>query len=131
MAIVFPSHGIEFSIPALPVSVNAVWRKGKYGQIYKVKEADDFLWLVKANVRKPKIPLKGNLVLHVSFIFKDKRSYSRRDVSNMLKVLEDSLVTHGVLVNDNDIVTIHAQKLLGHQDCTSGYFDHTRILKNF
>ncbi len=128
----FPTHGIEFSIPMLPPSVNALYKVGRGGHFYKEKKAsDDFLLLAKANIHN-KAKLTGHVVLHVSFIFKDKGLFNRSDVDNKLKELCDTLVKCGCIANDNAIVEIHVQKLLGRENKTSGILDHgTRYFKDF
>lgn len=61
----------------------------------------------------PKQTIKGLVCIEYDFFCKN---YSRRDVDNMIKPLQDILVKHGVIEDDRNIISFTATKWKSKQD---------------
>jgi len=82
-----------------PVSVNAMYANRKNGGRQKSKRyltwANAAGWELKS---QSPISIKGRVNLDVVFQRKDRR---RRDISNLIKSVEDLLVDHGIIEDDS------------------------------
>jgi Holliday junction resolvase RusA-like endonuclease len=80
-----------------PVSVNRMLSGGSGQQRYKSPAYK--LWLLKANAMYKQTPyIQGPVKLHYDFYAPTKREF---DLSNMVKVCEDFIVSKAVLDDDN------------------------------
>lgn len=109
----------EFSIPALPPSVNSVYRFAR-GHVYKKESVKDFDMLVLAHIKRPAAPICVPCSLDITFTI--AKRFSVADVDNLLKITLDSLQTRGVIANDNLVYEIRARKQRGEKDMTQGVF---------
>jgi len=92
---------MKFKIETNPLTVNMAWQ----GRRFKSK---DYLEYEKeVFYQLPKESIKGEIEIH--FLFNVK-TYSRRDVDNMIKPLQDILVKAGVIDDDKNIVKLIAEK---------------------
>lgn len=80
-----------------PISVNRMLGGGSGQQRFKSKAYKD--WLIKANRMYKDTPyIQGPVKIHYDFYAPTKREF---DCSNMIKVLEDFIVSKAVLDDDN------------------------------
>ena len=91
-----------------PISVNAMWADGKTRRIKSQRYCD---WIFEAGYRlnrQSPPQIKGPVVL--SFWFQDNIDKRQRDISNLLKGVEDLLVDHKVIEGDHNKIVraIHA-----------------------
>jgi Holliday junction resolvase RusA-like endonuclease len=97
---------VQVSIPIKTLSVNAAFQ----GRRFKTKECKAYeneLWYLL-----PKMPMvKGEVEMTLE-LFMKKATYSRADVSNQVKVLEDILTKKGYYEDDRKIVSLHVHKYL-------------------
>lgn len=107
MATSAPGSTIEITLP-FPVSVNSIWRGGRK-RVFK--SAAYITWINEAHLawlqQKPKLKTKkiyGFYRLSVVVSPPDKR---RRDLSNLIKVLEDFCQTVGIIEDDSLCRELH------------------------
>lgn len=95
-----------------PLSVNAIWRRGRGKSVYKTEEAKAWqeitAWLIKDKVEKPFKKCK----VSVKFYFGDRR---KRDIDNLTKLIGDAIVDSG-LIKDDDYKTLVEWNVRGYQD---------------
>jgi Holliday junction resolvase RusA-like endonuclease len=92
------TQAISLVLP-LPVSVNAAYRNVLH--VGRVKTAAYKNWLAEARLMtlvQPKGRIEGPYAIHVEIDRPDKR---RRDLSNLLKTLEDFIVAQGYVEDDS------------------------------
>lgn len=90
----------------MPPSVNGVWRQVGRGKVAKSKAYD--AWISEAGWalnRQTKEPFEGDVEVRLSFGPRDKR----RDLDNCAKAPLDLLQSHGVILNDNQVVRLTLQ----------------------
>ena len=109
------------SVDALPVSVNALYKKGKYGNTYKTEKADvfrDLLWMHV--IEKGREKIVGFVeIKSAKFFFKDKKKFKASDVDNLLKHALDCVVYTGVIEDDRYVKKIcEVEKFLSDSDRT-------------
>ena len=99
------AHGNKFAFTLpLPPSANRMWRKGKYGQLYKTPVAkvyhQEVGWIVRASGMSV---LDGDIVVTMRFY----RARKSGDLDNRIKLLLDSL--QGVAYHDDkQVIELHA-----------------------
>lgn len=111
---------MKITVDALPISVNSLYKRGKYGT-YKTKDADSFrdlLWMSVINQGREKIP--GFVeIKSAHFYFKDKKKFKSSDVDNLLKHAIDSIVYSEVITDDRYVKKIcEVEKFLADEDRT-------------
>lgn len=84
------------SLP-IPISVNALYRKGRFGQIYKsklgAKWLEDSAKIIRRHFPVFTTPITVKIYLH----FRDKR---RRDIDNLNKLIFDAIKFSGIVEDD-------------------------------
>ena len=94
----------------MPPSANAYWRKRKAGWTYKSNEAreyQEYIGFKFLGMKPTTEPVSITVDVHVN--------HASRDLDNCLKVLLDAL-QGTVLVNDRQIVEIHARRFYDRAD---------------
>jgi len=92
------TQAISLVLP-LPCSINAAYRNVLH--VGRVKTAAYKNWLAEARLMtlvQPKGRIEGSYAIHVEIDRPDKR---RRDLSNLLKTLEDFIVAQGYVEDDS------------------------------
>lgn len=112
---------MNIKVDALPISVNSLYKKGKYGNTYKTPDADNFrdsMWL--AVIAQGREKIDGFVVIKKAhFYFKDKKKFKSSDVDNLLKHAIDSIVYTGVIKDDRYVKKIcEVEKFLADEDHT-------------
>jgi len=81
-----------------PPSSNHLYKKNKFGSIYKTKDGKAYeakaAWAIRAN---SKVVKEGRVRVNYYVWYPDNRV---RDNSNLLKILDDSVKTSGVIRDD-------------------------------
>ena len=100
----------EITLP-YPPSVNSIWRahRRKDGTLGAIKSKKYRAWCENAGweIKRQRPPIfAGPVRLHIEAGKPDKR---KRDVSNLIKPLEDALVTYGVIRDDSDVQDLRIQ----------------------
>lgn len=67
-------------------------------------KANDFIWEVKTLIPKGHKALTGKIKIMIHAYPPDKR---KRDIDNVIKILQDALERGGVFVNDNQVCDLH------------------------
>jgi Holliday junction resolvase RusA-like endonuclease len=84
-----------------PLSVNAAWQGRRFKTVtYKNYEQTIYHLL-------PKVKIKGEVEIHYTFYLKN---YSRTDIDNCVKCLQDVIVKKGIIEDDRKIVLFSAEK---------------------
>lgn len=108
-------------VECLPISVNSLYKRGRYGNTYKTKDADTFTeYLWKEVISNGRQKLEGFVeIKKAHFYFKDKKKFKSSDVDNLLKHSIDSIVYSGVIEDDRYIKKISdVEKFLSDRDYT-------------
>lgn len=113
---------IEFFIPILPPSTNAMYGRTRSGMVYEKPEAKDFKKTALLFLPKNQ-EIKKECALSVTFNFSNKRGYAMRDLDNLLKVFIDSLQLAGLIKNDRLLTKITAQKTLSGKESVVGFLE--------
>jgi Holliday junction resolvase RusA-like endonuclease len=116
-----------FSVPALPASVNKLYKPSvsRYGTPYMRKQSVMGLFVeeVWAATKRPREPLIGEFKISVHFSFADHKKYLMSDVDNLLKNCFDALVECQILKDDRYIFHVTAAKSFGEEDRTEGVIE--------
>jgi len=113
---------IDFFLPILPPSTNNLYAVKRNGQRYKKDTVLDFEKI--AYLMLPKRPMmEEHCRAVIEFRCNDRRTWSRRDIDNMLKALLDSMQLVKMLKNDSLILEIRTKKILSTRESTSGYLE--------
>lgn len=102
---------IEIEIPFIPPSANALYRSYR-GRVITSKKYKMFKESMIEYLQHIHEPFLGQVQLFVTFYITDKRKH---DLDNLLKGLIDTLQPTCIL-NDNQIMVIHAEKMLDQPD---------------
>ncbi len=97
-----------------PLSVNQIWRRGRYGQTYKLQEARDWQTTLAWYVKEKRTSFEKCRV-DVDFYFEDD---SRCDLDNLLKLVGDGLVEGGLIADDRWQI-LNEWRPKGHLDRTN------------
>ncbi len=103
-------HNYKFIIDCLPPSVNGIYKRTRYGGVFKSQRARDFEQIAGYQLKKISTPLTGNLHVKIEFRFKSKARCGIRDLDNMLKLTFDLLADNRIIENDNQIVHLVCSK---------------------
>lgn len=112
---------MKIVVDELPVSVNALYKRGKYGNMYKNEDADSFsnqMWI--SVLRQGREKLTGFVeIKYAHFYFKDKKKFKSSDIDNLLKNALDSVVYCEVIEDDRYVKKIcEVEKFLADEDRT-------------
>jgi Holliday junction resolvase RusA-like endonuclease len=110
-----------FKIPELPPSVNHIYSYGSHG-VYKNKTVAQFEKVASLYVPRQRTPISEPCVLHARFEMLKPSTLKKRDVDNMLKVLQDLLVAKNFIENDALVYDLDIKKRAGDADCVTGFF---------
>ena len=104
---------ISLSLP-YPPSTNQLYRTAGYGRDGKrrgrIKTQRYLTWLRAAGnevLAQRQKPLRGPVVLAINVRAPDKR---RRDISNLIKAVEDLLVEHGLIQDDSNVAKLIVER---------------------
>lgn len=111
----------NFEIPAIPPSVNGIYKRAKWGGVYKADSVQSFEKIAATVLKIPSPKLKGRLVVSIEYVFSENKKYLVSDIDNCLKVLLDTLATFGIIENDKHIIGLSCRKSLGDSDKTKGF----------
>jgi crossover junction endodeoxyribonuclease RusA len=101
---------LKFIINKLPPSLNVMYRKSKYGAIYKTLKARQYIDLVHQTIKEQNENieiLNCNVKVTIIMYQNDKR---KRDIDNILKVLLDAM-NNIIYVDDSQITELHIKKV--------------------
>jgi crossover junction endodeoxyribonuclease RusA len=101
---------LKFVINKLPPSLNVMYRKSKYGAIYKTKLAKEYMELVHQTIKEQNENieiLNCNVKVTIIMYQNDKR---KRDIDNILKVLLDAM-NNIIYIDDSQITELHIKKV--------------------
>jgi crossover junction endodeoxyribonuclease RusA len=105
---------LKFIINKLPPSLNVMYRKSKYGAIYKTLKARQYIDLVHQTIKEQNENieiLNCNVKVTIIMYQNDKR---KRDIDNVLKVLLDAM--NGIVyIDDSQIIELHIKKVCNTQ----------------
>lgn len=112
---------MKIVVDSLPISVNSLYKRGKYGNTFKNPDANNFrdlLWMSVLKQGREKIP--GFVeIKSAHFYFKDKKKFKSSDVDNLLKNSIDSIVYAEVIEDDRFVKKIcEVEKFLSDEDRT-------------
>jgi Holliday junction resolvase RusA-like endonuclease len=94
-------------IPIKAMSVNKAWQGRRFKtEEYKQYEKD-CMWWIKG--RK----IEGDVEIHYRFYLKN---YTKTDVSNLIKLLEDIIVKQGLIQDDRFVKFFQAEKFRADED---------------
>lgn len=90
-----------------PVSINAYWKRSKFGSVYVSSEGKAYGVAVVALIRRlQESPLVGRIALDAKFYPPNRQ---RRDLDNCLKVMIDAIQASGIISNDYQIKKLSAE----------------------
>jgi len=97
---------MKIELPFLPLSVNQCYGTDwNTKRRFKTKPYNEFIANCATYMASKKI--SGDIEVEFNFYFPDKR---KRDCSNYIKGLEDTLVHYGVIDDDSFIQILHVEK---------------------
>jgi len=98
---------IKLEIPIKPLSINAAW-KGRRFKTAQYKQYEiDLSWFLKG--RK----IEGEVEIHYRFYL---QNYAMTDASNLIKLLEDSIVKAGLIIDDRKVKRFTCEKFKSEDD---------------
>ena len=111
-----------FDLP-FPPSVNGLYRNARGRGRVKTDRYAAWInsagWALKAH--RNRSPVKGRVVLHIMYERKDRR---KRDLSNLVKAVEDLLVAHKIIEDDSLVEQLSlawSDHITGCRVCLSPY----------
>jgi Holliday junction resolvase RusA-like endonuclease len=104
-------ESITLNLP-YPISTNVMWRRSKFST-YLSEAGNAYKATVLAYVKENNIPSFGDSKVELQMVF-HPRDLRKRDVSNCIKVAEDSLVWANVISDDYNVhkLSIERGKLI-------------------
>lgn len=117
---------IDFFLPVLPVSTNNLYGTTRGGMRYKKPDVVAFERTAVLMLPK-RVKMVEHCFLYVEFRACDRRTWSRRDTDNMLKLLQDCMQLAGMLKNDSLILHIEAKKILSDRESIKGYLESVDV----
>lgn len=94
-----------------PVSVNKIWRGGRQGKVYRSPSYRS--WMLSAGMellaQKSKLSPKNIAGEYSLFVVLNPPDSRRRDLDNTLKVLQDLLVSQGIVQDDSLCEKLYAR----------------------
>ncbi len=94
---------LNFTLPVRALSINKAWRGGaRYRSKFYLDFEKEVLHLL------PKKHIDGEIEINYKFYL--KKNYSRSDVSNLVKVLEDVMVRADIITDDSLVKKFSAEK---------------------
>lgn len=98
---------IKLEIPLKAMSVNKAW----CGRRFKTPEYKRYEQDISYFIKGKKI--EGEVEIHYKFFLKN---YLKTDVSNLIKLLEDSIVKCGIISDDRFVKCFIAEKFKSEED---------------
>jgi len=101
---------LTLTLPFRPITVNSLWKRSKFG-LYKTKQAKIFQkdicdFVKKLSINNNIFPIKDPVEILYIFHYKNYP----QDIDNSIKVLQDSLQQAQIILNDNLVFKITAEK---------------------
>ena len=100
---------LQFTLDTRALSVNKAWRGGQ-----RFKSKDYLMFEREILYLLPKKHIDGEIEIDYRFYL--KKNYSRSDVSNLIKVLEDIMVKADIITDDSLVKRFTAEKFKAEKD---------------